>query len=176
MSTLNPFNLGKLTIKTVSSSCLGPAYQSSYLCDGKMETAWVEGIKGNGIGEWIRIRLDAVKDSPSSTPFSIIEAGIIPGYAKNAKTWVENNRVKTATLVVYSPPPSYPKEYQWMVFRLNFHDVNQVQHFELPERKKAINLDPMTKEIWLRIDEVYKGIKYDDTCISEIIFIGGCEP
>ena len=174
-STLNQINLGKLTLKTLSSSSLGQSYRSSNICDGKVETAWVEGVKGNGIGEWIKIKLDAIKDSPSSTPFSIIEVGIIPGYGKSSETWSENNRVKTATLVVYSPPPSYPKEYQWMVFRLNFQDKNNVQYFKLPDRKKAINLDPMTKEVWLRIDEVYKGTKYDDTCISEVILIGGCQ-
>jgi hypothetical protein len=175
-STLNQHNLDALTIKTLSSSSLGEGYQSSNICDGKAETAWVEGVKGNGIGEWIKIRLDAIRDSPSSTPFSVTEVGIIPGYGKSSKTWIENNRVKTATLVVYSPPPSNPQEYQWVGFRLKFQDKNEVQYFVLPDRTKAINLDPMTKEVWLRIDEVYKGTKYDDTCISEVILMGGCEP
>lgn len=175
-STLNQVNLDKLTISYAISSSLGTSYKSANICDGKTETAWVEGAKGNGVGEWIKIQLDAEKRSPSSTPFSVFEVGIIPGYSKSEKTWRENNRIKTLTMIVFSPPPSYPKEYEYMVFRLKLQDKNKLQYFELPDRKKAINLNPMTKTVWLRIEDVYKGTKYDDTCISEVILVGGCLP
>lgn len=175
-STINQVNLDKLTITTTASSILGPTYQSSNICDKRTDTAWVEGAKGNGVGEWVKIKLDAIKDSPSSTPFSVRKVGIIPGYAKSQKTWIENNRVKSALFIVHSPPLSYPKEYEWVVYRLLLKDVNKLQLFVLPDDKIETNQNPMTKTVWLKILDVYKGTKYDDTCISEIVLIGGCEP
>lgn len=175
-STLHQINLDILKKTIVVSSVLGPTYQGSNLCDGKTETAWVEGVKGSGIGEWIKIKLDAEKVSPSSTPFSVFEVGIIPGYAKSQKTWEENNRLKTALLIIHSPSISYPKEHEWVVYRLNLKDENTLQYFTLPDNMLETNSNPMTKTIWLRIDDVYKGTKYNDTCISEIVLVGGCLP
>lgn len=175
-STLHQVNLNALEKTIVASSVLGATYQGSNLFDGKTETAWVEGAKGNGIGEWIKIKLDAKKVSPSSTPFSVFEVGIIPGYAKSKKTWEENNRLKTALLIVHSPPISYPKEFEWVVYRLRLKDENKLQYFTLPDDMLETNSNPMTKTIWLKIEDVYKGTKFDDTCISEVVLVGGCLP
>lgn len=174
-STVNTkINLDSLRISTIASSSLGAAYKSSNLLDGKIDTAWVEGAKDDGINQWFKIQLDATKESPTTTPFSILKVGVIPGYSKSHKTWNENNRVKTALLVIYSPPFTTPKECEWVVFRLRFKDENKLQIFEIPDEKIGYSMDLMSKTVWFKIEEVYKGTKYQDTCVSEIIFIGGC--
>ena len=89
-------NLNQITLTTLASSVLGDKYKSENICDGKIETAWVEGVGGDGIGEWIKISIDAytVLSEITTTPFEISKIAIIPGYGKSEKTWVENNRVK----------------------------------------------------------------------------------
>ncbi len=130
----------------------------------------------NGIGEWVKIKIDAYRGASeyTTTPFGIREVGIIPGYAKSEKTWVENNRVKTLLLIVQSPPLSYPKGREWVVYRLNLKDGNQLQYFDLPISTIEYNDTPMQKTVWVKIEEIYKGTKYDDTCISELVLGGVC--
>lgn len=174
-STLHHQKLPKLTVTTVASSTLNnsDSYKSANICDGKAETAWVPGIKG-GIGEWIKIGIDAHTGySVTSTPFSVIEIGVIPGYAKSSNTWSENNRVKKLLVIIYSPQPSFHEENEWAVFRLNLNDENKLQVFRIPHNKIGINeLDGMKKVIWIKIEDIYKGTKYDDTCISEFVAVG----
>ena len=179
-STLYQINLIRYQITSISSSDLGKSYKSSNLYDGKQETAWVPGIKGakgSGIGEWVKIKIDAYGGDVTSTPFSIREACIIPGYAKNEKTWIENNRIKSLLLVIYSPPLYYPVDPEWpewVILRLKLKDQNKLQWFKIPEELIVSNDNPMTKTVWIKIEEVYKGMKYDDTCISELVLSGGC--
>ena len=172
-STVNTINLDSLKIKTEVSSTLGQSYSKSNIFDGKIDTAWVEGTKGDGIGEWVNIQIDATLESPSTTPFSVRKIGIIPGYSKSQKTWNENNRVKSALLVIYTPS-AFPKENEWVVYRLKFEDIDKLQIFKFPIEKIAANLDPMTSTVWFKIEDVYKGTKYQDTCISEIVLMGAC--
>jgi hypothetical protein len=175
-NTITPkINLDDLKIKVTASSTLGKAYQSTNIIDKKLETAWVEGVKGSGKGEWVKLTLNAKKVSHSSTPFSISSMGIIPGYAKNQTTWNENNRVKTMLVVIYTPA-SATQENEWVAFRLFLKDENKLQLFEIPIDYIAYNFELMTKTVWFKIEDVYKGTKYDDTCISEIVLRGGCEP
>lgn len=175
-TTLNQINLDKYAITSIASSNLVKQYLSSYLYDGKPETAWVEGVMGSGIDEWVKIKINANRgiSEVTSTPFSIREVGIISGYAKSEKTWTENNRVKTLLFIVHSPSLSHPIKHEWTAFRLNLKDENKLQYFKLPEDLVESNDNPMTKTVWIKIEEVYKGTKYDDTCISELVLRGGC--
>ena len=172
-STINTINLGSLNIGVEVSSTLGPSYDKSNLFDGKIDTAWVEGASDVGIGQWIKVQLDATLESPTTTPFSVYQVGIIPGYSKSQKTWNENNRIKTALFVVYSPSGS-PKRNEWVVFRLKLKDINKLQIFDIPIKKVAINYMPMTKTVWFKVEDIYKGTKFKDTCISEIVLMGAC--
>lgn len=174
-STIWPFNLDSLRYSVTASSTLSERYLPRYIFDQRLETAWVEGVKGNGIGEWLQITLTAEKESPSSTPFSVYEVGLIPGYAKSQATWAENNRAKTALLVVHSDPP-VPEGLEWVAYRLHLKDLNKLQYFELDYMKAIGNQDPMKKTVWLRIEDIYPGTKYSDTCISEVVLVGGCLP
>ena len=173
-STLHPIRLTKFKLTTFASSTLNnsESYKSDNLCDGKIETAWVEGAKGDGIGEWVKVSIDAYSSLSefTSTPFSLDEIAIMSGYGKSEKTWVENNRVKKLLVVAYSPRLS---ENEWVIYRLNLQDENKMQVFEIPNDKIGYSFTTMKKVVWLKIEEVYKGTKYEDTCISEFVAVGG---
>lgn len=175
-STIHPLvNLDKFNLTTIASSTLNnsSSYKSAHLCDGKAETAWVEGVKGSGIGEWVKISIDAYSSLAefTSTPFSLSKIAVLPGYAKTKKTWEENNRVKKLLVVSYSSSPAiFGKE--WAVYRLHLKDEAKVQIFDIPTYEMSVNLEEMKKEIWIKIEDVYKGTKYDDTCISEFVAFG----
>lgn len=171
-STLHPLiKLNKFILTTVASSTLGDSYKSANLCDGKAETAWVEGAKGNGIGEWVKINIDAYSELSeyTSTPFSLEEIGVLPGYSKTTKTWIENNRIKKLLVVAHSPKLA---QNEWVVYRLNFKDEDKLQVFKIPDDKVGYSIQIMKKEIWIKIEDIYKGTKYDDTCISEFVAVG----
>lgn len=168
-STANHIRLDSLNIQVKSSSTL-KGYNAECLFDKKVETAWVEGKKDDGSGEWINVFLQASKESETSKPFTITEFAMIPGYAKNEKTWIENNRIKTALLIIYSRESAPDSPYRYMVYRLHFEDWMGLQIFSFEDHVPS---DMMRKKAWLIIEEVYKGTKYSDTCISEMVFSGG---
>ncbi|MCL6592295.1 MAG: hypothetical protein K6U80_20410 [Firmicutes bacterium] len=174
-STIYHQKLPKFTLTTSASSTLNNSisYKSANLCDGKAGTAWVEGAKGNGIGEWVKFHIDAstsFPDAVTNNPFSLDEIGVLPGYAKSLKTWSENNRVKKLLVVAYSPKLA---QNEWVVYRLNLKDENKLQIFTIPEDKIGYSIQIMKKDIWIKIEDIYKGTKYDDTCISEFVAVGG---
>lgn len=175
-STLHHGNLSDLKIRVKASSELGSTYAGANLFDGNPKTAWVEGASGDGIGEWVYLGLDARLESPSSTPFTVERIALIPGYAKSQTTWTENNRVKSLLVVVHTLPDCSPPENEWAVHRLLLQDDSRVQEFELPWESVGLCEYPMKKEIWLKIEDVYPGTKYHDTCISEFIVAGSCLP
>lgn len=175
-STRHYANLSDLKIRVRPSSELGPSYVGANLLDGNPKTAWVEGANGDGRGEWMYIDLDARLDSPSSTPFTIDEIGVIPGYFKNLNTWFENNRVKSLLVVVHTLPECSPPQNEWVTYRLLLQDDFRLQVFDLPDDSIGLCCYPMKKEVWIRIEDVYPGTKYHDTCISEMVLAGGCLP
>lgn len=120
-STINQLQLDSLKIYSLSSSNL-KGYKVNSLYDKSIDTAWVEGKNGNGIGEWVTLQLWATKETVTSTPFTMEEFAMIPGYAKSDKTWEENNRIKTALLIIFTPDGDPNSDSLYRVFRLNFED------------------------------------------------------
>lgn len=104
---------------------------------------WVEGEKGYGIGSVIKMS--------AKEPFKKIM--ILNGYvdAKKPDLYRKNSRVKT--------------------FSVRDLDNGDEYTFELEDCVcfQFFNLNHETKNIELKITEVYKGSKWDDTCISAIV-------
>jgi hypothetical protein len=136
---------------------------SSYLCgdgkneyipkkafDSKYDTAWCEGVKGSGLSEWIKFDF-AESDSFGST-INVYRILIINGLAASKELYFANNRVKKLE-VEFS-------EGEKRVIELR-DGVLDYQSFVFHIKAKWAKLT---------ILEVYKGTKYDDTCISEIDF------
>lgn len=126
-------------------------YKAENIHDFSLRTAWVEAVKGYGIGESITFRFP--KKSP---PITTIE--IYNGYMKSDKVWQDNSRVKQLKIYVNDKPYAL----------LNLKDIKSKQIFAID------TLQGVNKELYLKFEiaDVYKGDKYDDVAISEIEFDG----
>jgi len=139
--------------KIKASSSLGDSYKAEFANDLSYKTAWVEGKKDEGTGEYLEYYFK--NDSPRIT-----EIIISNGYMKSEETWKNNNRVKKLKLYVNGVPFGI----------LNLKDSRTDQYFEvgtLGHNKNGTDL-----VLKFEILEVYKGSKYNDTAITEIYFDG----
>lgn len=148
-------------VYSVRSSGGTESYPASNLGDLDLETAWV----GKGTGDWIEFTFDG----------TVPLAGfcILNGYHKSAGTYISNNRVRKLRMELWDPDgnpvewwgeyltledapyrPVYLENLFHHAFYYDFHDVEA----------------PLGK-IRLTVEEVFPGSLYDDTCISEILFL-----
>jgi len=145
------------TLKTYK----GINYSAKNIHDLNYKTAWIEGVPGYGIGEFVTYHI------PPQNP-RITEIIVVNGYVKTEKSWKENSRVKKLKMYIDDKPFTI----------LNLKDTRNEQHFKFEplgygDREDWDKLQ--TKPWWtikLEILEVYKGDKYDDTAITEIYFDG----
>ena len=127
--------------------------------DSSYETAWVEGVEGYGIGEYLTYYFRW--GNPRIT--NIIIAN---GYVKSEKAYRENSRVKKLKMYIDDEP--------YAILNLEDSRYEQIFEFEpIGKRTGDENIDWV--KLWtmkFEILEVYKGDKYDDTTISELYFDG----
>lgn len=118
-------------------------YVPENLSDLSIGKPWVEGSPGPGIGDKISIN----KSSPVKS--IIISNGFV---SYKVQTYYNNNRVKL--LRIY-----------------NGNQKNEFITVELPDNAIPfeIQIPFNTKDLELEILDVYKGAKYDDTCINFIL-------
>ena len=125
--------------------------------DLSFETAWVEGVKGHGIGEYLTYYFSL--NSPRITKIIIAT-----GYVKSEKAFRDNSRVKKLKMYIDDKPFAI----------LNLEDRRCEQIFEFPPIGKHSTKDNDKSEWTMKFEilEVYPGDKDDDTAISEIYFNG----
>ncbi len=133
---------------TASSSSVRLAVQANTYypanaIDGKRGTAWIEGVDGPGLGEWIRFDFDR--------EINLHRILIQPGYFKSPAIWAQNNRI--ATLTAYFSDGSSRD--------LNFSDRMDSQKLDIGSVK--------TRWVKFVIKSVYYGTD-PDTAISELAF------
>jgi len=161
-------------------------YSAKKAFDGKIETAWVEGVDGDGINEYIMFYLLFRGPYPTYDEFKDkdvkVEITIVNGVAKNKKIWEMNNRIKKAELEVYEAIVSIRQIDPWIIseqepilnttFTLNLKDDIKPQKFLIKFKPKQLgiadDIDSFECIGKLIIKEVYPGTKYKDTGISEI--------
>lgn len=135
------------------------SYKPRNAHDFDLNTAWVEGAAGDGIGVRLDYVVDMVSPEDLNPGLGINKLIVWNGYYKTAKLWSANNRVKKLKLLVDGTPLGF----------IDLKDVRTVQTVELP-------LIPLPKgkmtTIGFEIVEVYKGTKYSDTAVTEILFGG----
>ncbi len=124
-------------------------YNIKNLNDENPMTAWVEGKKDYGIGEFFEIKAFGVNV-------------IYNGYQSSPKNWIENSRVKKFKVYRNNVPLCY----------LELTDEMGRQSFELPKQ----NDYDLRKEYTFKFEilEVYEGTKWQDVAISEIDFALCC--
>ena len=136
-------------------------YEPKNAHDLNYKNAWVEGVDGYGIGEYLLYTFGGA--SPR-----INELIVINGYVKSKSAWKNNSRVKKLKVYVDDKPYAI----------LNLKDIRASQSFKVEPigNSNRKNLDALkAKPDWtlkFEILEVYKGLKYDDVAISEIYFDG----
>ncbi len=117
-------------------------YDIDNIFDNDDNTAWVEGAEGDGIGEWIQFDFDR--------EYKINRIDLISGYSKSRSIFKANNRIKNLELLFSDG----------VKINLDLKDTMDLQ---------KIKIEPhVTKSIKFTIKDVYKGSKYEDTCISEL--------
>jgi len=122
-------------------------YSIKNLLDRNPTSAWVEGVKGYGQGEWFEIYCNNLNT-------------IYNGYQSSPANWINNSRVKRFKIYIDGRPLCY----------LDLTDEMGEQNFELPFDIKWDKGHLFRFEIV----EVYPGEKWDDVCISEIGVQGCC--
>ena len=118
-------------------------YYAANAMDGKKSTAWIEGVDGPGLGEWIRFDFDR--------EITLHRIFIQPGYFKSLQIWGQNNRLESAT-AYFSDGSSR---------ELTFTNVMESQRIDVGSVK--------TRWVRLVIKSVYAGAD-PDTAISEVAF------
>ena len=116
------------------------------LIDGKRETNWTEGVNGNGIGEYVQ--------------FEFQQEQIITGF-----------RICSGN---HSSDSYYTKNARPREIKLTFEDGSS-ETFKVLDVKEELTFqlsEPVTtKTVRLTIQSVYEGSSWEDTVISEIVFL-----
>jgi hypothetical protein len=131
---------------TLSSSALKgtstASFQATNLVDGDLTTTWIEGVKGTGLGEWVRFEF--------SRPTVLARIEFANGYQKDAARFAAHPRVGLVN-VEFSSGEAYLVELQ---------DTQELQYI-LPA-SEAIE--------WVKlvIVSVYPGETNEDTALTEV--------
>lgn len=161
VSETNPANVSSFLLKSSNSN-----YVASNLIDFNRETAWVEGVKGDGENEWFAIYLGRLEEIGS---INKVEVFVASGYQKTKQVFKYNNYVKELELELYlennkigsgklicKPFPGNEYDDCW-----GGYDYTTLKVNKLPSASGVV---------WLKgiIKKIGKGTKYEDTGISEV--------
>jgi hypothetical protein len=150
----------KVTASSFLKSQGENTYEAENAHDLNYKNAWVEGVSGYGIGEFLEYHFAA-----QSPRINLIK--VANGYVKSEAAWKNNSRVKKLKMYVDDQPYAI----------LNLLDIRGEQRFEVPPigRPRDEKGNIAETEDWtikFEILEIYKGDKYEDVVISEIFFDG----
>jgi hypothetical protein len=165
----------------------GRGYSAANLVDGDFTTIWAEGDPGDGTGQTVWVDI----------PQGVRTVNIFSGHGKSRSLHLKNNRPKRARLSFYAgiSPPGCVTEIARAFralkcpgdFYIDLRDTFGLQSFPLPASLGNLDSlldlvrgefppaggqppDPSCLILRLDIAEVYRGTKWNDACISEIVF------
>lgn len=144
---LTPSASGALQIRATASSIRYAVQANTYnpanTVDGNKRTAWIEGVDGPGIGEWLRFDF--------GREINLHRIVILPGYFKSQQIWAQNNRLAAITL------------------QFSDGSSNQFTFSDTMDRQTVDMGSVKTRWVRLIIDGVFPGTD-PDTAISEVTF------
>jgi hypothetical protein len=151
--------------KVAASSILEPQGSNSYDAenahDFSFKSAWVEGVPGQGAGEYLLYTFSG--DSPRITDVIVVN-----GYVKSDRAYLDNGRVKKLKMYINNEPYAILKLVdQRSEQRFKFAPIGNSNRID----QKQLKLSP-DWTLKFEILEVYKGLKHDDVAITEIYFDG----
>lgn len=150
-------------VNAIASSTLKPhgeySYPASNVTVENRENAWAEGAEDSGIGEYIELEHTCLVGSLDyKTDIGFTELCIVNGYAVTEKGWEENNRVKALKLY-------FKGEY---VATVILEDTILPQYIDISSLGLKVE-NGESANFRFEISEVYRGTKYDDTCITGLL-------
>ncbi len=122
-------------------------YHPLYVSDDDPRTAWVEGAAGDGIGEWLRLRVTEMDGATR------LRLHVRNGYQKSPSLYLANARPREVTVKLL---PSGTQR------RVTLGDAEGWQDVVIEQPAGKLDV------VELRIESVYPGTRYTDTCISDI--------
>jgi hypothetical protein len=122
-------------------------YHPNYVGDDDPTTAWVEGAKSSGAGEWLRISVTSLDKTTQ------IRLRVRNGYQKSKDLWKANARAKEVTVRLL--PGKTAKQ-------VTLADADGWQEIVVDQP-----IGPV-RAIELKIGSVYEGSKYADLCVSDV--------
>jgi hypothetical protein len=122
-------------------------YHPNYVADDDPVTAWVEGGKTSGAGEWLRISVTPLDKTTR------VRLRVRNGYQKSKELWKANARAKAVTVRLL------PGKTEKQVVLTDSDDWQEVTVDQPSGTLRAIEL---------AIRSVYEGTKYADLCISDV--------
>lgn len=121
----------------------GMTHSADRICDGSLNSAWVEGVSGQGIGENVQFIFDDIHY------FSGMK--IYAGYQKSKELYYKNSRPKEIEIAfAHGGSKSFKLKDRYGMQQIDFDE--QIVSYG----------------VTVTIKSVYKGKKYKDTVISEI--------
>ncbi len=150
-------------------------YPVTHITDNNPSTAWADGVKGSGIGEVVVV--EQISDI----------LWIWGGYGKSKELYAANNRPAKIKIYIlgtfcHDCTPEICMTSHMVVLatrEIVLKDVNAFQSVSLPEFSIKDNTidcpgrgtDPeqYRELVAIEILSVYRGTKYDDTCITEVM-------
>ncbi len=128
-------------------------YHPNYLMDGDPETTWIEGVAGDGHGEWVRIHTSKVENATR------LRLRLRNGYHKSKALYGKNARIKELKLRIL---PGGTTQTMLLADKMEWLEV------QMP-----LSGDDFAG-VALEVVSTYPGTKYEDTCISDVeIFVSG---
>jgi hypothetical protein len=122
-------------------------YHPNYIADDDAATAWVEGTKSSGAGEWVRINVTPLDKTTK------VRLQIKNGYQKSKDLFKANARAKGVTIKLL---PSKIER------KAVLEDKDGFQELVIEQPSAEL------RAIELQIVSVYEGSKYADLCISDL--------
>lgn len=122
-------------------------YHPNYIADDDASTAWVEGAKSSGAGEWVRVNVTPLDGTTK------VRLKIKNGYQKSKDLWKANARAKDVTVKLL---PSKVEK------KATLEDKDGFQELVIEQPKAEL------RAVEIKVGSVYEGTKYADLCISDL--------
>ena len=115
---------------------------------------WVEGASGSGIGEKIRIEIEPARRRSNSSQ-SILSLFISNGFVDYNRPYLYKNNNRLKRIRVYNIGFEEYKEFE-------LEDHPDIQQFGFGFKNPSFAIE-------IEILDIYKGSRWDDTCVNFII-------
>lgn len=140
----------------------GNTYDASNMCDGDNTTVWAVNLDNPNIYDCDQLYGPIFKVNCKELSHIIIRNG----YGKNENSYINNSRLARIRLINF--------DNEKIIVEEKLKDISTPQTIEIPANAEGNN---NISQIWLVIDTetnggIYKGVKWNDLCISEIEFWG----